>query len=311
MGIRSMIWNHSRKKKWDKQKIARNLTRAIFRQIFVYRFFHADPHPGNIIVPAENKIAFIDFGLTGRVNEETRRWFVRMIQAVFMRDISALMQNMKKLVLFEKNIDEIEFQNDLERLVNEYYSSSLADVRLDKLFEEMFELTSLYDLKISSNLFLLMKCMITLESVVRQLDPEFEILKEIKVYLKNFLAEEYSPLSLLRGLRRFSTAFGDLVSEAPGRMTDIMRQVSHGNLKIQFELLGIDRLLSNLYRIVNRLIFSILAASLLIGSFFVLDSGMKPLIFGYPLFAELGFIFAIILIVIILFDIITYRDWHV
>lgn len=298
------------RKKWDRRKIARNLARAVFRQIFIHRSFHADPHPGNILVPAEGKIAFIDFGLTGRINEEMRRLFVRIIQSVIIQDMPSLMHNLKKLVIFEKNIDELEFQNDMERLILEYYSTSLSDIRLDRLFEEMFELTAQYNLKISANLFLLMKCMITLEAVVRKLDPSFVIVKEVKFYLKNFMAEEYSPLTILKNARRFFSSFSDLMNDAPGRMSDIMRKASHGNLKIQFELLGIDRIISNLYRIINRLVYSVVAAALIIGSFFFLDSGISPLLFGYPLFSLLGFILAFVLILLVFLDILIYKDWQ-
>jgi ubiquinone biosynthesis protein len=295
------------RKKWDTRKIARNLSRAVFRQIFLHRSFHADPHPGNILVSMEGKIAFVDFGLTGRINEEMRRLFVRIVQAVIMKDMSSLMHNLKKLVVFERNIDELEFQNDMERLILEYYSTTLSDIRLDRLFEEIFDLTAQYELKISANLFLLMKCMITLEAVVRKLDPSFVIVKEVKFYLKNFMAEEYSPLTIMNNARRFLSSFSDLMNEAPERMSDIMRKASHGSLKIQFELLGVDWIIANLYRIINRLVYSVIAAALLVGSFFLLDSGIAPILFGYPLFSLIGFLLAFLLLLLVFLDILIHK----
>jgi ubiquinone biosynthesis protein len=289
---------------WDTERIARNFARTMFRQIFVHRSFHADPHPGNILIPAENRVSFLDFGLTGRISEETKHALVRVMRSLFLRDIPAIAQHLRRLVIFEKSIDEYEFQSDIEELINRYYDLPIAEIRLDRLFQDMLEITSHYNLRLSSNLFLLMKCVMTTEAVVLKLDPKFAVFEEIQVYLKKFMKDELSAGGIFRSAQRFVNSFSDLVSDLPPRLSEITRQVARGNLKIQFELLGLERFTSDLYRIINRLIFSILSASLLIGSFYLMGSGLRPLFIGYPLISILGLILAFLLLMIVIIDII-------
>ncbi len=177
---------------YPSQKLARDLAKAVFQQIFVYRFFHADPHPGNIIILKNHKIAFIDFGSVGRLNDGNRKLLIKILSAVINKDLSALMFYIKKLIIFQKDIDENKFQSDVENFIEEYYEYNLSEIDLEKLFGHLIDIISHYNIKIPSHLFLLMKTLITLEAIERQIDPDFNIIKEIKPFLSNFFFEEFS-----------------------------------------------------------------------------------------------------------------------
>jgi ubiquinone biosynthesis protein len=307
VGIKITDVDTLRKKKIDPKKIARISAQSIFRQIFNYRSFHADPHPGNIIVLDQNKIAFIDFGLTGRLDETTKYILMKLLQALINKDMETLMIYLDKLIALKDDYSKQEFQIEMDEMISDYYDYSLADFDLQEIFEDVFKIMSKYKIKIPSNLFLLIKTLVTLEGIEKRLDPDFEIIKEITPFVKDFLMQEFSLATISKKIKRFAISFYDLVNILPARLDDISDKISQGRLKVKFEFTELNNLLDNLHRIINRLVYSIITASVLIGSFFIIDTKIKPRLFGYPVLSLVGLLFSFIMIVLLIIDIIRTR----
>lgn len=306
-GIKITDVDSLRKKKIDPKRIARISARSIFHQIFNYRSFHADPHPGNIIVLNQNKIAFIDFGLTGRLDESTKYILMKLLQALINKDMETLMIYLDKLIMLKDEVSKQEFQIELDEMISDYYDYSLADIDLQEIFEDVFKIMSKYKIKIPSNLFLLIKTLVTMEGIEKKLDPDFEIIKEITPFVKDFLMQEFSLATISKKIKRFAISFYDLVNILPARLDDISDKISQGRLKVKFEFTELNNLLDNLHRIVNRLVYSIITASVLLGSFFIIQTNIKPRLFGYPVLSLAGILFSFVMIVLMIIDIIRTR----
>ncbi|MDD5067114.1 MAG: AarF/UbiB family protein [bacterium] len=295
------------KKKWNKKHIAHNLANSLFRQIFSYRLFHGDPHPGNILILTENKIAFIDFGLLGRLDELSKNVLIKLLQAFLNRDTTTFTFFVKKLVIFQSQQDEMDFQNDLGDLIDQYYSATLSEIPVRDVLMEIFDIMTRYRIKIPTNLFLLIRALIHLESIVQQIDPDFPLVEKIKPFVRSLLAEEFSVFEVFRKMKRFIFSFQGLLELLPSRVDDIIDKMERGQLKIRFELMEIHTFIDNLHRIVNRLVYSIISASLIVGSFFILHTDVKPQLAGYPLFSLAGFLLAFFLLLLLFADIFRSR----
>lgn len=294
--------------KADPRAVARLLSRTLFRQIFILRVFHGDPHPGNIMFMKGEAVGFMDFGLLGRMDELSKNILIKMLQAFLNRDTTQLMLFLKKMVSFQNEGDEMDFQIEMEDIIDEYYDASLSEIDLPALLQEVFDILTRYRIRVPSNLFLLMRALLHLESIVRTLEPGFELVEEVKPFLRSFLAEEYSPARIFRKMKKFALSLYELLNILPARVDSIIEKMERGRLKVQFELLGVEAMIRNLYRIVNRLIYSIISASLIIGSFFVLHTDIGPRLGGYPLFSLIGFFMAFLLLALVLFDIVRTRS---
>ena len=278
----------------DRKQIAINGANAVLKQIFIHGFFHADPHPGNIFVLDNNRIAFVDYGMVGRLDEETKVQFASILTAVVERDVSGVIESLIATGVVEE-ADVKRLSLDLEELMDRYYGIPLKELEMGQFLMDAINVVSQNKIKIPPSLFLLSKALITIEGVGRKLDPEFNVAIHIKPFVGKLVREKYSPKRIAKELRRFAKELYVFASSFPKDLSLIFNKIKKGNLKVEFEHKGLENLISQMDKVSNRIAFSVIIAALIIGSSIIMQTNKGPLFLGFPVLGIFGFLIAGIL----------------
>ena len=284
----------------DVAKVGVNL---ILRQIFTNGFFHADPHPGNILILKDGRFCFLDYGAVGIVSASLRRHLGVILYGVIYKDPQRIIRTLSQLATQRiVNMDRLEYE--VTEIIEQYSSASLSEIKIRDLLDRFGRITSENHLRFVPGFYLLFKALITIEGVGLLLDPAFNLTREVEPYARRLMRNnprlKYLPFDVYFTLLDMASLLKDL----PFEVKDLMRMVKTGETRIQFEHRGLDSLALKLDRAVNRMVFAIVLAALVIGSSVVIHSGMPPYLHGVPLIGVLGFGIAGLLAVWLLFSMI-------
>jgi ubiquinone biosynthesis protein len=259
--------------KMDSAAIARAGARAVLRQIFEFGLFHADPHPGNLFVTCDGKIAPIDFGIVGRLTKRETADLAEVFIGMVEGDEQRLLGAMEKLRMLPAEADRREVLEDVMLLSDKYGSRRLGDIDVKDLFNEMMAFMRHHRVRVRTEFLLLGKALSIYEEVGRVLDPDFSIMEEAKPYVAKLLGKQQL-LGKLLGER--GRALGDAVSKLssiPSDLANILALARQGRLKIEFEHMGLEKVTGEIEKASNRLSFSLLVAALIVASSTVLVRG--------------------------------------
>ena len=279
----------------DRKKITRHGADFIMKQVFEHGFFHADPHPGNIFILDDNRICPVDFGMTGFVDQTTREIFVDLIHAFALGNIKLVTRLLCELAEYENPPDMAALEKEIARFSSVHLSRSLKEIKTSRMVNEFLELCSSQGLRIPPDLFLMMKAFISIEGVARKLDPEFDMVGHAIPYVKAAKYLKLSPSRIAQDVMGIARESFKLLQTLPGDTTDLVRMAKSGKLKATIKIEGLDRLMVTQDQTSNRISFSIIIASLILGSAIVLNSNIPPLLFGVSVIGIAGFIAAAIM----------------
>jgi ubiquinone biosynthesis protein len=276
----------------DRQIVARRGADIVLKQVLVNGLFHADPHPGNILVLPGNVIALVDFGIVGRVNRQMREHLGQVILAIRRHDADRLAEIVVDVTTSLRPVDMAELARDIEEMLDVYADLSLGDLSVGQLFASITGAMSRHRLKLPADLLLLIKSVTTIESVGRQLDPSFKIAEHAAPFVESLIEQQHSPGALaLRTAdagREMLGAFRSL----PANLDAIARKARSDSLQIQFVHRNLDHFIREMDRSSNRLSFAIVIAAIVIASSIMVHAAAGPQAFGYPLLGLGGFVAA-------------------
>lgn len=264
---------------------------AVLKMILLDGYFHADPHPGNVIYLPGNVIGMVDFGMVGRLTEWRRGQIIDFLNALVLKDEEGML-NVLTLWAGEADIDEEKLAFDISELVFSYDNLSLKDVQIGPLLSEVTALMRDNNLTLPSDLTLLFKALITLEGLGRQLTPEFHMVDHLEPFIRQVYASRYTPNALAKRARHGLREVMDVMLGLPRDLARLFRQARRGNLRIDLDLKRLDHFGHQLDRASNRLTMGLLTASLVVGSSIIMTVQGGPTLFGLPLFGLLGFLIA-------------------
>jgi ubiquinone biosynthesis protein len=258
---------------------------AVLRMILIHGYFHADPHPGNVIYLPGNRIGMIDFGMVGRLTDYRRQQLVNMLDALAHKDEDAMLQVLMDWT-GDGEVDEAKLGYDVSELMFGYDNLELKDVNISSLLNEITAVIRENSLVLPADLTLLFKALITLEGLGQQLDPEFHMVDHISPFVRDVIAERYQPAALMkRGRKSLKDAF-EVVAGLPRDLARLMREARRGRLRIDLDLKRLDQFGQQLDRASNRITMGILTASLVIGSSIVMT------VDGWRFMGFIGFLLA-------------------
>ncbi|HHV62374.1 MAG TPA: hypothetical protein GXX51_07025 [Firmicutes bacterium] len=274
---------------WSRHKIAENLARSMFKQIIVDGFFHADPHPGNITIVGDGTLAFVDFGMVGRLDEETRGKAINLLLAIVGRRASEVVKAMLDLGVVSPGIDIKQLELDVRDILQRYYDLPLNKINVGEVIESTMDLSFRYRIRMPSNLALLVKSIVTLEGIVNQLDPSVSPMEIAEPLGRQLLREKYAPEALARSFVRGLVSYAGDLMILPEKIISVLNLMQEGELKLKHEYRELERALSKLTIAFDRLSFSIVVAGILVGSALVAQrsTGAGSILAKLPL-AELG-----------------------
>lgn len=277
----------------DRKALARRGANAVLKMILEDGFFHADPHPGNIFYLPENRIALIDFGMTGRITEERRYQLALLLHGLVSHTTEAVVD----VLLDWSGGSETGYDllsNEIDAFVDQYHGVPLKQLDLAAMLLDLVAILREHSLTLPPDLALMIKSFITLEGMGRQLDPDFDMAGEAAPFLAQVLHKHAAPKNLVkRGWNTLTGALG-LMAGLPQDLRQLLRAARRGKLQMQVELLPLKQFGDQIDRATSRLAISIVIAALIVGSAIVFTVERHTLLPGGISFGLLSFIGAIV-----------------
>ncbi len=291
-GIKVSNLNGLIKAKNDPMLIAGQGCDLILKQIFEHGFFHADPHPGNILIMKNNIICFLDFGMMGTLLPKHQDSIGNIIMGILNKDSKKITETLLYLTGTHniENQDKLEYQVD--ELVNQYAHISLKEIKVGELLNKFLKLLIDFKLKLPSDFYLLSKALITFEGVGIALNPDFDMFSHIEPFAKKMVKKRLDPIEIAKDIYLSISEFRLLFKDIPFEIREITRLVKTGKLKIEFKHKGLEPMLIKHDQISNRMAFSIVLASLIIGSSLIVLSKIPPLWKEIPIIGIVGYVTA-------------------
>ncbi len=260
--------------RFDRTAIAKNLTDAFCKQYFELGMFHADPHPGNILIGNGSRVRLLDFGLVGQVDDELAGHLAIALMAAVRREVDFVIDVMADVGAIGPDTDRTLLRSGMRELLEKYYGLPLKRLDLQTIFIELTDLMRRHDVHLPRDFVLLGKSIVTAAGVSLQLDPDLNLLEVIRPKIFLMAKNRLGPTHLFRtvGIGLWHTL--NIMKNAPRQVRDVMRRVSHGQLEIKIRHENIENLTRELDRSSNRLSFSIVIAALVLGSSMLIS--MEP-----------------------------------
>ncbi|MDO6994730.1 AarF/ABC1/UbiB kinase family protein [Brachyspira innocens] len=275
--------------RYDRKKLVSIGIDAVLEQIFMLGFFHADPHPGNLMALENNVLCFLDFGMIGFIPPNSKEAFSSLIMSISSADYLALSKSILDLCYHSdiKNIDD--FNMAIFVLVNKYIDMSLDNINIEDVFNELIEIIREFRLSLPSNIMLLIKSLIVLEGVARNLDKDVKLIEHIKPFAFRYVKEQIKPDNILKQLKKLVTDYSHILKQLPSDFSDLVSVMKKGSMKIQLEHKNLESLSTTLDGLADRLSYSIVLASLIMASALIITSKMPPLFHGTSVIGMIGF----------------------
>jgi ubiquinone biosynthesis protein len=267
----------------DRKKITHRGADFYLKQVFVFGFFHADPHPGNIFILPENIICLIDFGMTGSVNREIREDFVDLIDGVIHRHESKVTQVLLKLTHWEEEPHIRQLERDVSDFMGQHLYKPLKNIEIGKLLNHLLDLVSRHRLMIAPDIFLMMKTLTMMEGVALALDPDFDMIARAEPFIKRIKFARFRPERIADDMLQLGSQLLQFGRQFPKDILEITRMMRQQKLALKMEHKGFETMLATHDRISNRISFSIIIAALIIGSALIVISEIPPLFYGISL----------------------------
>jgi ubiquinone biosynthesis protein len=279
----------------DRHHIAANLYKAFLKQIFEDGFFHADPHPGNLLFLPDGRVGLLDFGIVGRISRDRLAGLVTILLAIMEQDVEMLLDECIALGLMPEDLDRQAIQYEIDELLAEHLDLPLRDISLGQILATLFEMGRKHRLKVHSNLVLLGKTTLTLEAVIRALDPAFALVEEARWEVERLVRSRLAPDALLKSGWRTTRQFLHLARRLPQRLDRVLQSVGEGRLRVEL-MPGTEAHVLRQWELMwHRAIRGAMVCALIIGSSLLIHAHVGPLVNGLSVAGLLGYGLALLL----------------
>ncbi len=280
----------------DRKEIAERGAEFFLKMILIDGFYHADPHPGNImVIDGGKKIGLLDFGMVGRLSSRMREYIEDMVAAIITKDNHKLVRAVTKAGELPRDFDQTALAADITDYITYYGSMPVSKIKMFEALNELVEIIHRHHIVLPAEIVTLMRTLVTLEGTGRFLTADFNLFSLIEPYQKQMNATAFAAMRKITRARRFYEELSDFIETAPPAMSDIIERFRRGTLEIHMEH-------KRLEQSVNRLVFGVLTASMIIGSSMVLSASVPPLLFGLSLPGILGYIISLLMALRILWS---------
>lgn len=243
-------------------ELAERFTASIFHQILVAGYFHADPHPGNVLGLTDGRLAFIDFGMVGRLAPGMRKHFASFIIALRNQSTRGVLRAISHMGVIPDDADQDSLYADVDAMREKYYKVPLNQISIGDAVNDLFGVAFRHRIRVPTELTLLGKSLLTMEGVVTALDPDISIFDVAEPFGKKLFLERLDPRQTLKSWMEDVPEAIDLLSEVPQSIRQLAKVMRQGKLGIEAESPQLDTLMKKLDRISNRLAFSIVLLSI-------------------------------------------------
>ena len=250
----------------QRKEITTLLFRAFFQQLYIDGFFHADPHPGNLFYLNDGRIALLDCGMVGRLDPRTQQILTEMLLAIVDLDAQRCSQLTLQLAESRQPVNLSGLQSDYDRMLRKYYNISLSQINFSQVFYEVLQVARNNKIRLPSNMGLYAKTLANLEGVARSFDPEINLLDEIKPLMTDLFRRQLLGDNPLQTFLRTALDLKSLSLQSPRQVELLLDRVTSETLKWNITIRDLDPLRRSVDDSANRLSFSIVVGSLIIGA---------------------------------------------
>jgi ubiquinone biosynthesis protein len=253
--------------------IARNGANLYLQMIFDDGMYHADPHPGNILILPDGRIGLLDFGMVGRISEQLREDIESMLVAIVNNDVPVLVTLVKRIGSCPLDLDEAALSTEIADFVGHFATQSLADFDLSGALKEFVSIVRKFQITLPGEAAMLIKVLIQLEGTGRLLDPRFSLMEIMRPFHRKLMVRRLSPARQARKLRHLYLQMEQIADSVPRTVTSILEQIQRGKFDVHLDH-------RRLGPSVNRLVLGLMTSALFLGSSWMLSSKVPPLLFA-------------------------------
>lgn len=261
----------------DLKTIAKNGASVIISQIFDQGFFHGDPHPGNILVQDDGRICFLDFGAMGKLTKEQRMILAEGLVAVVRRKDDELLRAVLKLSANGDDIrDTKELGRDISDFVDTYAYLPLNQIKVDEILNDLMKLLSKHGIILPPEITTLVKVLAMLDGTYLAIDPDFQVMEEIKPYAEKLVLEKFDPARLASDMTHTSAELYRLLRDLPDEARDLIKTIKKAELKVSVSSGNLKQVLRTFDKDANRLSYALIVSALLLASALILHTHTPP-----------------------------------
>ncbi len=273
----------------DPHALAVTGIQAAVRQILGDGFFHADPHPGNIMLLPDGTLGYLDWGMVGRLAVSTRSDLLDFIAAVADRDSERVVAVLLKTTDAKAVRHPAPLERDILDILDGYTSLGLEEINVGRMLMEMTHVVRRHDIRIPPDLAVMNKALLTAQGTARLFDPRLNVIAEAEPFVRSLVRKRYAPRSMFETLRRMGQAIFSLHRTLPRRLESVFGKLEHGELAIRFRHENLDGLIDSLENASNRLSLAIVLAAMFVGSSMIIATDLEPKILGVPALGVIGY----------------------
>ncbi|MDB6053486.1 MAG: hypothetical protein JWN25_1009 [Verrucomicrobiales bacterium] len=272
--------------------LADELLKAYLKQILVDGIFHADPHPGNVFLTTEHKVALIDLGMVGRTSPEMQEKLLKLLIAISEGhgdDAASLAIKMSETT---DHFDEAQFRREIANVVSEQQNSTLAKMDVGRILLDVCRIAGMNGLYVPVELSLLGKTLLQLDAVGRTLDEHFNPNAAVRRHVRDILNQKLQKDATSGKLLNTFLEMKDFLGGLPNRINKLMDLVGSNSLEVKVRATDVHLVLEGFQKIANRITTGLILAALIIGASLLMRVQSNFTIFGYPGLAILCFVAA-------------------
>lgn len=249
---------------YDRHRLANYAADFALKEVLIDGFFHADPHPGNMLIMPGEVIGVLDFGTVGRLDEQDRANLARLFIAGAQLDVDGIVDQLQRMGVADYRVDRVGLQRDLRRVLMRYYGLPIYEINTQEVSKAVQPIMYEYKLNVRTDFYLLMKTVMIMQGVGLNLDPDFDIFEAAQPYIGKLFRRMWLPSSWGPEVIRMALDWKDFAAILPRKTSRILDQVERGHLTVQAEMPQLEPTINLIDRLINRIIFSVLVAALVV-----------------------------------------------
>ncbi len=274
----------------DRKLIASRGAQFILRQVFEFGFFHTDPHPGNIFILPGNVLAPVDFGQAARVSDRNRLLMGELVSSLIENDAERMVYAFTRAGLMGEQTDIAALTMDLDDMLDSYANLPLKDIPVGRVIAQAFEIMRRRHVHPPSEFTLMLKSIMTIESLAKALDEDFQLLDQLRPYARQLSMERMDPRRLWKQGQRFLRDVVDLGGRLPEQIDAILTRLRRGQIELHVQHEHLENLVHTLDRASNRIAFGLIIAGSVVASSLLVTQGSQRVLLGIVRVETLGIV---------------------
>jgi ubiquinone biosynthesis protein len=276
----------------NRAEVGKRVADLVMKQIFQHGFFHADPHPGNIHILADQRVCFLDFGMMGFLDQRTREAFVDLVWGIVRRNESSVASALLRLTESDVEPSRSLFETDVAEFMHQHFYRPVGEIQFASLVKNLVQLTNKHRLRLPPDLVVMLKALSMTEELVRRLNPNHDLVGQAAPFMKQTRLERLKPRRMVENLLEFGRDSAETIRDLPREVRRIMSIIRSGEARVNFHHEGLEPAMNAFERSTNRLSFAIVVGTLIISSSLIIRAEVPPIWNGVSVVGLLGYVLA-------------------